>query len=70
MRKRLKKLKLSLETLRVLTPTGLETVIGGLSAATDCHTCLGTCLSDCGSCVVHCTRQPCAETNALTCLCG
>jgi hypothetical protein len=70
MKKRPKKLKLALETLRILTPSGLEAAVGGLSAATNCFTCLGTCRSDCGSCGANCTHQPCPETNALTCLCG
>jgi|GEM_PF-5261355 len=69
MKKRPKKLKLSLETLRILTPSRLGVAVGGLTAATNCFTCLGTCRSDCGSCGVNCTHQPCPETFALTCPC-
>jgi hypothetical protein len=73
MRKRPKKLKLALETLRTLTPPVLEGAVGGVSAATNCFTCFtcggDSCRSDCGSCG-NCTQYPCPVTNALTCICG
>jgi hypothetical protein len=67
MKKKPKKLKLAAETLRVLTP-GKGQVVGGLSEATDCYTCLGTCRTDCGSCG-DCTQYPCPITDALSCPC-
>ena len=69
MKKKLRKLRLSAETLRVLTPPAMGHVAGALTAATDCFTCLGTCASECGSCGANCTHQPCPLSNARTCPC-
>lgn len=67
MRKKPKKLQLSAETLRILTP-GKGQIAGGLTEPS-CFTCAGTCQTDCGSCG-NCTQDPCPISDAFSCPCG
>jgi hypothetical protein len=61
MKKGMKKLQLSRETLSILNTPGLRVVVGGVSAGTFCCTDPTLCATNCPACDLTDTRTRCSN---------